>query len=594
MVPDRALEEGARDGRREEGGTEPGGPRGRPGCRSAGASAGGRPAEAVGGVAARRTERMVSRPYATVKPMCIERRQAVFPAPARRRSAGQAPSPRRAPPPAAARTAAGPRSYGAASADSGRRGPRPAAARTGLARDDQPDDHGSPLSVTPPGSRPAARIVIGGDEVPVHRKLQFRILPGHQAVGRCAVLDGVMDAVMARATRPPPPRRRGHRGRRTARLALPVERRSTAVRRTIRCPGADQGWAVLVPGRDGLLRNRCAGRWPRAPPCSWTLALVADLLTRGSLATVVMFTDLVYAAVLDGSPGAARRIPWITGADHGDRDRVAGLAAWHKPEGLLIGAFTGLVTFTPAAPAGSSATTAPTAVAERLRADRRPCSPRWTAPTPSPPNEPGWHGSCTTWWPTISPRSRSTPRPRSPSTTRTRPGTRSPSSVRTASRACGDAPADRDPARRQRRQRRPRAVRRTHPRRTRRPGGRRPHQRTRRHAHHRARQGARPGPARRVPHRPGVADQRPQARARGPCHGDAHPAGRPPSRRPPVRTAVRRRPRFRRRSWGRRERADLLGGSFEAGPEPSPDSGHVDKHRKGGKDGKDGDLDRHA
>jgi signal transduction histidine kinase len=40
---------------------------------------------------------------------------------------------------------------------------------------------------------------------------------------------------------------------------------------------------------------------------------------------------------------------------------------------------------------------------------------------------------------------------------------------------------------------------------------------------------------------------------------------------------------------GMRERADLLGGSFEAGPEPSPDSGHV-KNGKGGKDGKDGAI----
>jgi hypothetical protein len=38
-----------------------------------------------------------------------------------------------------------------------------------------------------------------------------------------------------------------------------------------------------------------------------------------------------------------------------------------------------------------------------------------------------------------------------------------------------------------------------------------------------------------------------------------------------------------------RERADLLGGSFEAGPEPSPDSGNV-KNGKGGKDGKDGAI----
>ena len=131
----------------------------------------------------------------------------------------------------------------------------------------------------------------------------------------------------------------------------------------------DAGWAVLVPlvvmaGCELLRRTR-----PRTALIIGTLTLTADLLTRGSLATVVMFTDLVYAAVLYGSAGAARRIPWITGLI-----TVIGtvwpVAAWQKPEGLLIGAFTGLVTFTPAATGWIVRNHRDTAAAERLRAEQ--------------------------------------------------------------------------------------------------------------------------------------------------------------------------------------------------------------------------------
>ncbi|MFE7565925.1 sensor histidine kinase [Streptomyces sp. NPDC057539] len=78
-----------------------------------------------------------------------------------------------------------------------------------------------------------------------------------------------------------------------------------------------------------------------------TLALVADQLTTGSLATVVMFTDVMYAAVLYGTPAAARRIPWTTGAI-----TVAvtiGFVAWLRvPDALLIGVVTALISFFPA------------------------------------------------------------------------------------------------------------------------------------------------------------------------------------------------------------------------------------------------------
>ncbi|MCZ9337281.1 two-component sensor histidine kinase, partial [Streptomyces sp. TRM76130] len=52
---------------------------------------------------------------------------------------------------------------------------------------------------------------------------------------------------------------------------------------------------------------------PRTAVLVGTAALVLDTMTRGSLVTLVMYTDLVYAVVLYGSPATARRAPWIAG-----------------------------------------------------------------------------------------------------------------------------------------------------------------------------------------------------------------------------------------------------------------------------------------
>ncbi|MFE3145147.1 histidine kinase [Streptomyces sp. NPDC059218] len=78
-----------------------------------------------------------------------------------------------------------------------------------------------------------------------------------------------------------------------------------------------------------------------------TLALVADQFTIGNLATVLMFTDLMYAAVLYGTPSAARRIPvttfLITIAI------TIGFLAWFRnAQALLIGVVTAMVSFLPA------------------------------------------------------------------------------------------------------------------------------------------------------------------------------------------------------------------------------------------------------
>ncbi len=86
---------------------------------------------------------------------------------------------------------------------------------------------------------------------------------------------------------------------------------------------------------------------PQAALACGTLALVADQFTPGNLATVVMFTDLVYTAVLYGTPAAARRIPVTTGLI--TVAMTVGFLAWYREaEALLIGAVTALVTFAPA------------------------------------------------------------------------------------------------------------------------------------------------------------------------------------------------------------------------------------------------------
>ncbi|MGW4836093.1 sensor histidine kinase [Streptomyces globisporus] len=106
-------------------------------------------------------------------------------------------------------------------------------------------------------------------------------------------------------------------------------------------------WVTLVPltamAAAELLRRNA----PRTALTVGALALVADQFTRGSLATILMFTDVMYAAVLYGTPAASRRLPvatlLVTVAS------TIGFLAWfRKPEALLIGLVIGLVSFIPA------------------------------------------------------------------------------------------------------------------------------------------------------------------------------------------------------------------------------------------------------
>ncbi|WP_119292357.1 histidine kinase [Streptomyces sp. YIM 130001] len=130
----------------------------------------------------------------------------------------------------------------------------------------------------------------------------------------------------------------------------------------------DGSW-LLVP----LVLMACLELLRRTRPAfvaaAGTLVLVLDQLTQGSLASVMMYTDLIYAAVLYGSPALARRLPVITGA--AAVCVLVGMLAWiREPEAILIGVLTGLVTYGPAATGMLVRNHRETAAAERLRAQQ--------------------------------------------------------------------------------------------------------------------------------------------------------------------------------------------------------------------------------
>ncbi|MEV5602377.1 histidine kinase [Streptomyces sp. NPDC052299] len=108
---------------------------------------------------------------------------------------------------------------------------------------------------------------------------------------------------------------------------------------------------------------------PRTALTIGSVALVADQCTHGSLATVAMYTDVMYAAVLYGTPAAARRIPVITFLI--SLVVTVGSLAWTRsPEALLVGIVTALVVFVPALTGVSVRNHRDAAAAARLRADQ--------------------------------------------------------------------------------------------------------------------------------------------------------------------------------------------------------------------------------
>ncbi|MEW2401403.1 histidine kinase [Streptomyces sp. NPDC046862] len=106
-------------------------------------------------------------------------------------------------------------------------------------------------------------------------------------------------------------------------------------------------WAALVPLTVTAACELLRRTLPRTGMLIGVLMLTLDTVTRGNVITVVLFTDLVYAAVLYGTPASARRIPWISGLLT-VLGAVVPLAVWQKPEAILIGVAVGVVALAPA------------------------------------------------------------------------------------------------------------------------------------------------------------------------------------------------------------------------------------------------------
>ncbi|MFE2285727.1 sensor histidine kinase [Streptomyces sp. NPDC059443] len=128
-------------------------------------------------------------------------------------------------------------------------------------------------------------------------------------------------------------------------------------------------WAALVPllvlGPMELLRRNA----PRVTLAVGTAGVIADQFTVGNLATVLIFTDLMYAAVVYGKPAMARRLPVQTGLIT-VAVTIASVAWLRTPQALMIGVLTGIVCFGPALTGATLRNHREAAEAARLRAEQ--------------------------------------------------------------------------------------------------------------------------------------------------------------------------------------------------------------------------------
>ncbi|MEU4997006.1 histidine kinase [Streptomyces sp. NPDC021622] len=128
------------------------------------------------------------------------------------------------------------------------------------------------------------------------------------------------------------------------------------------------GWSLVplfVLGGLELLRS-CM---PQTALNLATIAIVLDQFTAGNLVSILMFTDIMYAAVVYGTPAAARRIPLTAGVITVAMT-IGFLAWWQEPEAVLIGVATGIIAFGPAATGVLVRNHREAAAAARLRAEQ--------------------------------------------------------------------------------------------------------------------------------------------------------------------------------------------------------------------------------
>ncbi|MFJ8665192.1 sensor histidine kinase [Streptomyces sp. NPDC093600] len=128
-------------------------------------------------------------------------------------------------------------------------------------------------------------------------------------------------------------------------------------------------WATLVPLVVMTAMETLRRSLPQTALTIGTLALVADQFTYGSLVTALMFTDVVYAAVVYGSPASARRIPYTTGLIT-IGVTIGFLVWWQNAIALVVGLITGMVSFLPAVTGAIVRNHRQAADAARLRAEQ--------------------------------------------------------------------------------------------------------------------------------------------------------------------------------------------------------------------------------
>ncbi|WP_260610207.1 sensor histidine kinase [Streptomyces sp. WAC06614] len=128
-------------------------------------------------------------------------------------------------------------------------------------------------------------------------------------------------------------------------------------------------WAALVPLLVLAALELTRRTHPNVNLAVGTLAVVADQFTVGNLGSVLMFTDLMYAAVVYGPPAMARRLPVTTGLITVGVTVTA--VAWLRtPQSVLIGVITGIVSFGPALTGATVRNQREAAEAARLRAEQ--------------------------------------------------------------------------------------------------------------------------------------------------------------------------------------------------------------------------------
>ncbi|MFD9358814.1 sensor histidine kinase [Streptomyces sp. NPDC060031] len=128
-------------------------------------------------------------------------------------------------------------------------------------------------------------------------------------------------------------------------------------------------WAALVPLSVLAVLELVRRSAPRVAVAIGTVGVIADQFTVGNLATVLIFTDLMYAAVVYGKPAMARRLPVSTGLVT-VAVTIAAVAWLRTPQALLIGVITGIVSFGPALTGATLRNQREATVAARLRAQQ--------------------------------------------------------------------------------------------------------------------------------------------------------------------------------------------------------------------------------